>query len=252
MTPYYKRRSTWVAAVAVVIIVAVVAVAIGGSQPRNASSLRPVIGTDGGAATTQPPVTQPPVTQTQVSSPATTRATVAPTTRPAPVTTTTGATTTALRTTFGDGTWVVGKQIAAGTYHTAGGGDCYWARESDLSGGTSSILANDTPSGPVTVTILPTDVGFQTQGCGTWSPEPTTGRQATSFGDGVYAVGIDISPGTYSTQGGSNCYWERDSDLTGASNSIITNDTPSGPVTVTIASTDKGFKTEGCGTWKQS
>jgi len=157
-----------------------------------------------------------------------------------------------LRSTFGDGTWVVGKQIAAGTYHAAGGGDCYWARERDLSGGTSAILANDTPSGPVTVTILPTDVGFQTQGCGTWSPEPATGPQATSFGDGVYAVGIDIAPGTYSAPGGTNCYWERDSDLTGNSNSIIANDTPTGPVTVPIAPTDKGFKTAGCGTWKQS
>jgi hypothetical protein len=159
------------------------------------------------------------------------------------------STPTGLLTTFSDGTWAVGTQIAPGTYWTTGGSDCYWARVSNLSGDLSAIIANGVTIGQVIVTILPTDVGFDTQSCGTWSPLPSTGPQATSFGDGIWAVGIDIAPGTYSSPGGSSCYWERDSDFTGDITSIIANGLSTGPVTVSIASTDKAFQTQGCGTW---
>ena len=178
------------------------------------------------------------------SSPASTT----PPTTAAPATTTSSGP----KTSFADGTWQVGKQIAAGTYETSGGSGCYWQRVSDMSGSFGSILANDTISGHDVVTILPTDVGFQTQGCGTWSPVPASGAQKTSFGDGMWAVAVDIAPGTYQTSGGSSCYWERDSAFTGDPGAILANDTPSGPVTVTIQPTDKGFKTQGCGTWTKA
>lgn len=152
-------------------------------------------------------------------------------------------------TTFGDGTWAVGVQIAAGTYQTAGGSSCYWERDSDLTGSASSILANGNTIGHVVVTILSTDKGFQTQGCGTWAPLPAAGAHATTFGDGIWAVGINIAPGSYSAPGGSSCYWETDSDLTGNASSIVANGNPRGPVTLTIPGTDKGFQTQGCGTW---
>lgn len=156
------------------------------------------------------------------------------------------------RTSFGDGNWVVGQQIAPGTYQTQGGSNCYWQRESSLSGSFSSVISNDTVSGPDIVTILPSDVGFESQGCGTWHPLPASGTKLSSFGDGVYAVGVNISPGTYSTSGGSNCYWEMDSDFLGSTSSIISNNTVSGPVTLTIGSNVVGFKTQGCGTWSLS
>ena len=37
-------------------------------------------------------------------------------------------TASASTTNFGTGTWVVNSQIAPGTYRTAGGSKCYWAR----------------------------------------------------------------------------------------------------------------------------
>ncbi|KJF18829.1 MULTISPECIES: hypothetical protein [Acidithrix] len=113
---------------------------------------------------------------------------------------------------FSDGTWVVGKQISPESYQTYGGSGCYWERSSDLSGSLSSVLANGTPPGHGVVTILASDVGFQTQGCGTWSPLAATGAPLTTFGDGDWAVGINIAPGTYQTSGGSGCYLDLPSD----------------------------------------
>jgi len=68
----------------------------------------------------------------------------------------------------------VGIDIAAGTYRTAGPkpggiGLCYWERESDLSGGFNSIIANDNPQGQGVVTISASDKGFKTTGCQTWT-----------------------------------------------------------------------------------
>ena len=163
-----------------------------------------------------------------------------------------GASGSGSMTTFGDGTWRVGTDIAPGTYTTSGASGCYWERESSLSGGSDSILANDNTVGQVTVTIPSTDAGFKTQGCGTWSALPTSGQPSTSFGDGIWAVGTQVAPGTYTTAGGASCYWERESDLTGGSSSLIANDSPAGQVSVTIAPTDKGFKTQDCGTWTKS
>jgi hypothetical protein len=80
---------------------------------------------------------------------------------------------------------------------------------------------------------------------------------ATTFGDGVHVVGTDIRPGTYHTtvkveQAGFPfpCYWERESALDGELSSVIANDDVApGPLTVTVKSTDRGFKSQGCGTW---
>jgi len=153
---------------------------------------------------------------------------------------------------FGDGSFAVGPgntQATPGTYRSTGGPDCYWQRSSDLTGSFDSIIANDQLSGPDVVTILPTDAGFQSQGCGLWTPLPASGPDVAIFGDGGYAVGIDIAPGTYSAPGGAECYWEQDRDFLGQGDSIISNDLPVGPVTVTLAPDAVGFKVQGCGTW---
>jgi hypothetical protein len=62
------------------------------------------------------------------------------------------------KTTFSDGTWEVNKQIAPGTYWTKGGPNCYWERESNLTGDTSAIIANGNTIGQVIVTIAPSDL----------------------------------------------------------------------------------------------
>ena len=77
-------------------------------------------------------------------------------------------------TSFGDGTYVVGTDVVAGTYHTTGpasdgSGSCYWEREKDTSGNFDSIIANDLGHGPTTVTISSSDGAFKTSGCNTWN-----------------------------------------------------------------------------------
>ncbi|MGC0142114.1 hypothetical protein [Pseudactinotalea sp. Z1732] len=71
-----------------------------------------------------------------------------------------------------------------------------------------------------------------------------------SFGNGTWRVGEDIEPGTYRTDGGSGCYWERLSGFSGEFSDIISNDFTSGPSTVTIQGSDAGFSSQGCGTWE--
>jgi hypothetical protein len=57
-----------------------------------------------------------------------------------------------LRTSFSDGTYEVGVDIAPGRYKTPGHGICYWERAKSDSGEPRSILANDV-DGPAIVTV---------------------------------------------------------------------------------------------------
>ncbi|MGH3671428.1 MAG: hypothetical protein ACRDSH_12450, partial [Pseudonocardiaceae bacterium] len=89
-----------------------------------------------------------------------------------PASATPGALPTNLATSFGEGRFVVGKDISAGTYRTAGKSgplDCYWARLKNTGGSTNSIIANNLGPGPVTVTISQDDGAFQTRWCSTWT-----------------------------------------------------------------------------------
>jgi hypothetical protein len=153
---------------------------------------------------------------------------------------------------FGDGTFSVGPgptQATPGTYVSTGGPDCNWQRTDNFSGLFSSVISSDFLSGPDVVTILPTDAGFNSQGCGLWTPLPASGPQLTSFNNGAYAVGINIAAGTYSAPGGSGCYWEEDSNFLWTGSSIIDNGFSSGPVTITLSPGTVAFKTQRCGTW---
>jgi hypothetical protein len=76
----------------------------------------------------------------------------------------------------------------------------------------------------------------------------------TSFGDGTWEVGADIVAGTYMAQVPNTsliCYWERESGLSGTAGDVIANGTVAakGQAKVTVAAGDKGFKSQGCGTW---
>lgn len=76
---------------------------------------------------------------------------------------------------IGPGVHVVGTDIAAGTYRTAGPSDsaipnCYWARLSGLSGELDEIITNGLPQGPATVQIQESDAAFETSGCERWDP----------------------------------------------------------------------------------
>lgn len=65
-----------------------------------------------------------------------------------------------------DGTFLVGADIKPGTYKSAGGDTCYWARLKDLSG--SGIIDNGIGAGQQVVTVQASDKAFETRGCGEW------------------------------------------------------------------------------------
>lgn len=152
---------------------------------------------------------------------------------------------------FGDGTFVVGKDIEPGTYRTrVASPGCYYARLKGFGGSVDDILANENTDFPAIVTIAATDKGFQSESCGTWTKDLsaiTTSK--TSFGDGMYIVGTDIHPGTYKSSGQQGCYYARLSGFGGSTDDIIANDNTDTPAIITIAATDKGFQSENCGTW---
>jgi hypothetical protein len=84
----------------------------------------------------------------------------------------------------------------------------------------------------------------------TATPVPTPA--VPHFGNGTLSVGADIQPGTYRTRTSSaNCYYARLSGFDGSVEQILANDNTSAPAVVTVAATDKGFKSSGCGTWTQ-
>jgi hypothetical protein len=67
-----------------------------------------------------------------------------------------------------DGVYVVGKDIPAGTYHTSGGAQCYYATLGSTD--TSNILDNNNFNGPETVDVSAA-FAFQIQGGCTWHRE---------------------------------------------------------------------------------
>jgi hypothetical protein len=83
---------------------------------------------------------------------------------------------------------------------------------------------------------------------------PAKPKPATIEGDGTRTVPADVKPGTYITRVPTDsfgCYWARLRNTSGDMNAIIANGnvTAGGVVTVTIARSDRGFETQGCGTW---
>ena len=70
----------------------------------------------------------------------------------------------------GDGTFLVGKDIQAGTYRSEGKNKygCYWARLSDTTGEGSAIIANGNAQGPAIIKIAAADKAFQTTDCKPW------------------------------------------------------------------------------------
>ncbi|MEU1913191.1 hypothetical protein [Streptomyces massasporeus] len=70
----------------------------------------------------------------------------------------------------GEGEYLVGEDIKAGTYKTAGpdgGFGCYWQRAKDASGEFDSIIANNNLEGPGRVTLNKGEY-FKTNRCQEW------------------------------------------------------------------------------------
>ncbi|KGN37643.1 hypothetical protein [Knoellia subterranea] len=154
--------------------------------------------------------------------------------------------------TFGAGTKRVGIDIAAGTYRLRTQPSyCYWERLSGFSGEFEDIIANNFTSVRDVVTIEPTDAGFSSDDCGTWTSDLSrvTASPTSGFGAGMMIVNTDVAPGLWRAPGGSECYWERVSGFTHEFDELLANDYgPTGP-TVSIDASDAGFFSEDCGTW---
>ncbi len=119
-----------------------------------------------------------------------------------------------------------------------------------------SVLACASSAGSSSNNAGPQDPGTVTAAASEAAQAAPTGP-VTAFADGTYEVGGgagQVPPGTYKSTAVDNCYWERLKTLGGQFSDIIANDNanPGEPVIVSIAKTDKGFKTTGCGTWRKS
>jgi hypothetical protein len=156
---------------------------------------------------------------------------------------------------FRRGTRQVGRNVEPGRYVAPGSSFCYWARLSGFGGDLGDIIANGIViRGQVIVDIQPTDVGFKSSGCGTWTLY-TGASKVVSFQRGVWLVGSQVEPGRWQAPGGDSCYWARLSGFTGDLGSIIANDfmLDDGPVIVDILPTDVGFESSlDCGTWTRT
>ena len=152
--------------------------------------------------------------------------------------------------TFNDGELHVGTDVLPGTYRVVRPPSsdpedfCYWERVSGFGGSSAETIGNSAGVGPRVATIDPSDAGFISQHCGTWtsdlSPLPVP------IDDGVWIVGVDVQPGHYTSQGGTACVWQRLSGFGGTSDES----TEVGSVgSVEIIPTDKGFSSSHCGTW---
>jgi len=151
------------------------------------------------------------------------------------------------QTSFRSGTLRVNVNIAPGRYMT-NASSCYWERLKGFSGSLDDIIANDNASGRSIVDIAPSDVGFSSSRCGTWSPFQATSRP--TIVDGIWKVNEEIQPGQWQTTSATSCYWERLSSFGGTLDEILANDNSSeASVIVQILPSDTGFNASRCGTW---
>ena len=169
--------------------------------------------------------------------------------RPEPAATTGPTATTTSEPGFGDGTWIVGTDVAPGIYAAAGGSLCYWSRLNGFGGSLGEIIANEVSDGRTVVEIASDDKGFETAGCGDWRPVPQVTAPLSAIPEGTWLAGDEIPAGTYAAEGGDACYWARLSGFSGELGDVIANNFGAGKQVVEIMSTDAGFSSGGCGAW---
>lgn len=156
------------------------------------------------------------------------------------------------KTSFDNGSFIVGKDIVAGLYWTKGGDGCYFARLSGFAGVASEIISNDNPIGQAIVLIEASDAGFLSNNCGQWkniTSLPLRSDKSASFSDGTWKVRDQVAAGTWKNDATSGCYWARLTGFGGTNSDIAAKDNPPGPAIVTIQASDQGFESQHCGTW---
>jgi len=98
---------------------------------------------------------------------------------------------------------------------------------------------------PESPTAIPTPITAATViSIPTATPSPST-----QFQNGFYRVGIDILPGTYTSDSTAICSWSLFADFRGQSNDKIANNVKGGNQIVKISESDTGFESTDCGEW---
>ena len=151
---------------------------------------------------------------------------------------------------FGDGTFLVGTEIAPGRYRASMADSCHWYRWEYRFAGFGGYREAGLRT---IVDIAPDDIGFTSLGCGVWSSDLAPRIEpGQPFGDGTWLVGPEIAPGSYRSDGAdASCRWERLSDFRYYSEyySVPGLIDSGARAFVDIASGDAGFHTRGCGVW---
>ncbi len=99
------------------------------------------------------------------------------------------------------------------------------------------------PAQTVTVTAQPTAA----------PSTPANGGEVTTFGDGVYTVGVDIKPGTYRVttmvpSGSTSCAWRI--TKSGSNGSVtLQNDIPKGGFPTVAVKVGEDLSVHDCGMW---
>ena len=151
-TPWWK--ALWFVA----LVAAVVGIGIGAASAGSKAKTKTVAGPTTHATTTETATATSVITTTPtvVKTIATKTHTVTVTYHPP------------IKVAFTDGTFLVGSEIKAGTYHTEDDGDgCYYERD-HKGDGIDAIIANDNLSGPTTITIASSDYSFTSSGGCSW------------------------------------------------------------------------------------
>ncbi|MFF4757613.1 hypothetical protein [Streptomyces sp. NPDC001292] len=161
MRPKPSRRKAWLTHGATAFVALVIGVGIGndggsGGTVGSAAPAPAVTVTKTAAAERGEP--KPAVTVTEKVT-----VTPKPAKKPGPATTVEG-----------EGQYLVGEDMQAGTYKTAGADkdgfieNCYWARTKDASGEFDAIIANENLKGQGRVTVNKGEY-FETKGCQEWT-----------------------------------------------------------------------------------
>lgn len=160
----------------------------------------------------------------------------------------------------GDGIWEVGTDLQPGTYVTITSTDgCYWARLSGFSGDFEELTANGNLDAGARgrVTVSDGDAGIEFSGGCEWALADDAGPHEISgpVPAGVWAIGAEVAPGTYTTTApddGFGCYWARLSGFSGDFEELITNGNldPGARGRVEIADGDAGIEFTGACEWE--
>lgn len=175
---------------------------------------------------------------------------------------------------FGDGLWVVGADVAPGTYRVAApvvysddDSYCHWTTYDDVAGTLDHLVATGFGDGRPTV-VFDNVATVESIGCGTWvhvDPKALfkNAEAATVIPEGEWLVGEDVAPGTYRTiaavemaQAEAACFWNITHDLPVSDGSPpahfdddVLDSADEGFPTVTVAS-GQVFMSSACGDWE--